>query len=281
MGTVKIFADSTCDLPPALIQQHQIGIVPLYVLFNDKSYGDGIDITTPELFRMVEKTGKLPKTAAPSPGDFIQAFAPSIEAGNNIIYIGLSTKFSATVNNALLAAQEFPPGRIQVVDSRNLSTGIGLLVMRAVDFAAEGLTAEAIASEIQTLTAKVSTEFIIDTLDYLHMGGRCSGISRFVGSVLKIRPSIKVVDGGMVPAQKFRGNRSKALQGLLATVQAARGRISPERIFVTHSISSDAPWLQSELVKQALVKDVIISQAGCVISSHCGPNSIGILFLKS
>lgn len=280
MARVKIFSDSTCDLPPDLIVQSQIGIVPLYVLFDDVSYGDGVDITTPVLYEKVKETGKLPTTAAPSPGEFIRAFAPWVEAGEDIVYIGLSSQFSATINNARLAAQEFPPGRVEVVDSQNLSTGIGLLVMRAADFAAEGLDAPSIAENIRSLRAKVRTEFIIDTLEYLHKGGRCSGITRFIGGVLQIRPSVRVVDGGMVPAQKFRGSRAKALQGLVKGVLAAKERISPERVFVTHSISEDAPYLQRELEKKAGVKEVLISQAGCVISSHCGPNAIGILYIE-
>lgn len=280
MAKVKIFADSTCDLPPHLLEQHQIGIVPLYVLFHDKCYRDGTDITTPELFKKVEETGKLPTTAAPSPGDFIAAFQPYLEEGWDIVYISISSKLSATLNNARLATQEFPRDRVWLVDSQNLSTGIGLLVMRAVDFAASGLGAEAIAAQVEALIPKVKTEFIIDTLDYLHKGGRCSGITRFVGSMLKIRPSIKVVDGGMIPAQKFRGHRSKALQGLLAGVLAEKMNISPERIFVTHSISPDAPTLQAELQAKTAAQAVIVSQAGCVISSHCGPNTIGILFIE-
>lgn len=280
MGKVKVFSDSTCDLPPDLIVQHQIGILPLYVLFNDVSYRDGIDITTPDLYKKVQETGKLPKTAAPSPGDFIAAFKPYIDAGDDIIYIGLSQQLSATLNNARLASQEFPEGRIEVVDSQNLSTGIGLLVMRAVDFAADGLDIHTIADKIKAMVPKVETEFIIDTLDYLHKGGRCSGIARFVGSMLKIRPSIKVVDGSMIPAQKFRGTRTKALQGLLNTALADKDNISPERIFVTHSVSDDALFLQKELRKNTTVREIPISLAGCVISSHCGPNTIGILYIK-
>ncbi len=280
MGKVKVFSDSTSDLPSDLIVQHQIGILPLYVLFNEVSYRDGIDITTPDLYKKVEETGKLPKTAAPSPGDIITAFKPHIDADEDIIYIGLSQQLSATLNNARLAALEFPEGRIEVVDSQNLSTGIGLLVMRAVDLAAEGLDIHIIADHIKAMVPKVETEFIIDTLDYLHMGGRCSGLARFVGSMLKIRPSIKVVDGGMIPAQKYRGTRVKALQGLLNTALADKDNISPERIFVTHSLSDDAPVLQEKLRKHTAAKEVLISQAGCVISSHCGPNTIGILYIK-
>jgi len=280
MGKVKIFGDSTCDLSPDLVEKHQIGIVPLYVLFNDESFRDGIEITTPDLYEKVEATGSLPKTAAPSPGDFILAFKPHIDAGEDIVYIGISTEFSATVNNARLAAQEFPPGRVEIVDSRNLSTGIGLLVMKAVDYAAEGMDCRTIAEKVRELVPKVETEFIIDTLEYLHKGGRCSGLTRFVGSMLKIRPSIKVVDGKMVPAQKFRGSRKKALAGLLNTALEMKEQISPERIFVTHSVSEDGPYLREELLKETGAKEVLITQAGCVISSHCGRNTIGILFIK-
>lgn len=280
MNKVKVFADSTCDLPPELIEQLQIGIVPLYVLFNEEIYRDGIDLTTPDLFKKVQELGILPTTAAPSPGDFIEAFTPSLAAGADIIYIGLSSKLSVNLNNARLAAEELPPGRLEVVDSMNLSTGIGLLVLRAADLAAQGLGISAIAAEIRALVPKVNTEFVIDTLDYLYKGGRCSGLTHFVGSMLKIRPSIRVLDGGMVPAQKFRGSRTKALQGLLAPVLAKKDSISPERIFVTHSLSDDAAFLQSELQKHTSVKEVLISQAGCVISSHCGPNCIGILYIS-
>lgn len=281
MGKVKVFSDSTCDLPPHLVERHQIGIVPLYVLFNDKSYQDGVDITTPELYKAVEATGSLPKTAAPSPVDFIQAFQPHIDAEEDIIYIGLSSEFSATFNNARLAAQEFPAGRIEIVDSRNLSTGIGLLVMKAVDFASEGMDVHTIAKKIQALVPLVETEFIIDTLDYLHKGGRCSGTTRLVGNMLKIRPSIKVVDGKMVPAQKHRGSRKKALDGLLANAIKHKGNISPTRVFITHSISEDGPYLKEKLLEQIDVEEIIITQAGCVISSHCGENTIGILFVKT
>ena len=279
MGKVKVFSDSTCDLSPELIEQHQIGIVPLYVIFND-SYRDGVDITTPDLYKMVEESGSLPKTAAPSPGDFITAWKPHVEAGEDIVYIGLSSELSATTNNARLAALEFPEGRIAIVDSRNLSSGVGLLVMRAADFAAEGLGVQEIADKVAELVPRVETEFIIDTLEYLHKGGRCSGVTRFMGSMLRIRPSIKVVDGKMTPAQKFRGSRKKALKGLLANALEHKHDISLERIFVTHSVSEDGPALREKLLAETQAKEVIITQAGCVISSHCGPNTIGILFIK-
>ncbi|MTI95483.1 MAG: DegV family protein [Firmicutes bacterium] len=280
MSRIKIFSDSTCDLSPELIERHQIGIVPLYVNFEENSFKDGINLSTSELYTKVQKIGMLPTTAAPSPGDFIKAFAPHVENNAQILYIGISSELSATISNARLAAEQFPPGQVTVIDSRNLSTGIGLLVMRAVDFRDQGLEVAEIAEKIQELAPKVETEFIIDTLEYLHKGGRCSGITRLVGGMLKIRPSIKVVDGKMIPAQKFRGSRKKALNGLLETALAQKDEISPERIFVTHSLSEDGPLLKAELEKHTQAREVIVTQAGCVISSHCGPNTIGILFIK-
>lgn len=278
MTGVKIFSDSTCDLSPRLVSQYDIGIIPLYVNFGEKSYRDGIDITTPQLYQLVEKTGSLPSTAAASPGEIIAAFKPYVDAGREVLFIGISSELSATVNNARLAAAQLPEGKVTVVDSRNLSTGIGLLVLEAADLAGRGLGAEAIAAGLAPLIPNVETEFIIDTLEYLHKGGRCSGIARFVGSMLRIRPSIKVKDGRMYPAEKFRGSRKKALTGLLANALANRDKIAG-RVFVTHSVSDNGPWLKEQL-EQHTEAEVFITQAGCVISSHCGPNTIGILYIK-
>lgn len=280
MARVKLFSDSTCDLTPELVQQYGIGIVPLYVHFGEEAYKDGVEMTTPLLYKKVEETGILPTTAAPSPGDIMQAFRPHVDAGEDIIFIGISTGMSATVNNARLAAAEFPSGKIAVVDSRNVSTGIALLLLKAADFAAQGMGIHDIAAKVSALTSKVQTEFIIDTLDYLHKGGRCSGLAKIMGSMLNIRPSITVIDGKMVPAQKFRGSRQKALNGLLQNALANKENISPERIFITHSVSEDGPWLKEQLEKHTDAKEVIITQTGCVVSSHCGPNTISILYLE-
>lgn len=279
MANVVLFSDSTCDLPQEIICQENIEIVPLYVIFNDKPLRDGIDITTPALYERVREGNNLPTTAAPSPGDFIAAFSPHIEAGNDILYVGLSAELSATNNNARLAAEHFPPGRVEVVDSRNLSSATGLLILKAADRLREGRSKEEIAHELRVLAPQVHTEFIIDILDYLHKGGRCSGLARLMGSMLSIRPVVKVVDGRMVPAEKLRGSRKKALNTLLSNALAKKEKIKG-RVFVTHSVSEDGPYLREQLLAQTQASEVIISQAGCVISSHCGPNTIGILFIQ-
>jgi DegV family protein with EDD domain len=280
MNKIKIFTDSTSDLTPELIKENDISIIPLYVNFDEKSFKDGVDISTEELYKKVEEYGMLPKTSAAPPAEFYQAFKPYIDKDYDIIFIGLSSALSSHLQNAVLAANQFPEGRIHIVDSLNLSSAIGLLVMKAVDFRAEGLNASEISEKVRALVPKIKTAFIIDTLDYLYMGGRCSSLENFFGGVLKIRPVVKVVDGKMILGQKLMGKRERALNTMLNNVIKEKDNISPERVMVTHSISNDADYLRNELNKHLDVNEVIETQAGCVISSHCGPNTIGILYIE-
>lgn len=280
MSNVKIITDSTSDLTPEILKKADISIVPLYVNFDEKSFIDGVNISTEELYKKVDEYGSLPKTSASSPTDFYKVFEPYIKEGKDIVFIGLSSGLSSHLQNAIIAANDFPEGRVHIVDSLNLSSAIGLLVMKAIDFRSEGMSAEEIANRVRTLVPKIRTAFIIDTLDYLHMGGRCSSVQSFVGGVLKIRPVVKVVEGKMILAQKLMGKREKALNTLLANVLKEKDNIDPARVMVTHSLSEDAPYLKAELEKGLQVNEVIITKAGCVISSHCGPNTIGILYIE-
>lgn len=281
MGTVRIVSDSTCDLSPELIKKHGIAIVPLYVIFEGKAYKDGIDITTEELYKKVEELNTLPKTSAPSPMDFQKVFRKHIENGEDIIYIGLSSKISSTLQNARLAAQEFPEGRIEIVDSENLSTGIGLLVMKAVDYAEEGLSASEIAARVRELVPRVRTRFIINTLDYLYKGGRCTALESFIGNLLNIKPVVSVRDGRMILEEKIRGKREKARSNMLENALADKENMMMERIFVTHSMDlEEAELLRESLQKEISGSEIIITDAGCVISSHCGPKTVGILYIK-
>lgn len=281
MGSIKIFADSTCDLPPEWIEEYRIGIIPLYVSFSENTYKDGVDLSTPELYRKVSETGKLPKTAAPSPADFIQAFTPFVEEGQQILYISLSSELSSTYQNALIAAGDFPEGQVTVFDSLNLSTGIGLQVMKAVHAASEGQSVSEIVKLLHKVRPQVETEFVIDSLDYLYKGGRCSGMQNLVGSLLKIRPVIKVIDGKMTPAYKIRGSREKALDQLLNNALSHLPEMDNDIIFVTHSLADeDAVHLKQALEAKTQARIVATSNAGCVISSHCGAKTIGILYTK-
>lgn len=281
MSNIRVFSDSTCDLPPELRENHQIGIIPLYVTFGEDAYKDGVDITPVQLFHKVDELGYLPKTASPSPADFIQAFAPVIEAGDDIIFIGISTELSSTCQNAIIAADSFPEGRIAVVDSRNLSTGIGLLVLKAVHAAEAGHHLEEVEQIVLSSRERIETEFIIDTLDYLHKGGRCSSLQNFIGSLLKIRPVVKVVDGKMILAAKLRGKREKTFEQLIQNALNWKEHLEGEIISVTHALApEEAIQFREILLRETNAKEVLLSEAGCVISSHCGPQTVGFVLSR-
>lgn len=282
MSRIKIFADSTSDLPKEWVDQHDIGIVPLYAVFGDESLKDGVDIVPEELYERVKTEGRLPKTAAPSPADFMACFGPYIEEGCDILFISLSSELSSTYQNALLAASEYPDGRVTVFDSLNLSTGIGLQVFKAVRAVKEGLSVPEIVDRLTQIRPQVDTEFVIDTLDYLYMGGRCSGMQNLIGSLLKIRPVIKVTDGKMTPAYKVRGKREKAMDQMLSNALSKTDEMDNDIIVVVHSMcEDDALYLQKVLQEKTNAKEVVLATAGCVISSHCGPKTIGIIYTKS
>ncbi|MGN7358191.1 DegV family protein [Paenibacillus sp. SAF-054] len=281
MPNLKIFTDSTSDLPGAWVEQYDIGIIPLYVVFGDEQLRDGVDIKPAELYERVSRHGSLPKTAAPSPADFMAAFEPFVHQGDSILYISLSSELSATYQNALIAAAEFPDASIRVVDSRNLSSAIGLLVMKAVRAARAGESVDAIVSLLEAVRPQVETEFVIDTLEYLYKGGRCSGVQNLLGSLLNIRPVIKVIDGKMTPAYKVRGKKEKAMDQMLQNALQKLDLMDDDLIIVVHSFAEDeAQYLQKVLQEKTTAREVAISTAGCVISSHCGPKTIGIMYTK-
>lgn len=280
MSTVKIFSDSTSDLPQGWKDTFNIGIVPLYVVFEEGTYKDGEDITPEEVYRRVAASGVLPKTAAPSPADFIAAFHPVISRGDDIVYISLSSSLSSTYQNALLAAGEFPEGRVQVIDSQTLCGGIALLVMKAVRASEKGHSAIEIAAMLKHSRNLVETEFVVDTLDYLYMGGRCSGMQNFIGSLLKIRPVLKLVDGSIVPISKIRGKKEKAVEQMLQNALVNVDRMDKELLIVVHTLAEeDALYLEAALREKTQVNEIAILNAGCVIGSHCGPHTVGLMYM--
>lgn len=281
MNNIKIFTDSTSDLSKELIAKNHISIIPLYVSFDDEIYRDNVDMDQLELYKKIDAHKMIPKTAAPSPQDFIDAFKPYIDKGDDILYIGLSSKMSATIQNANIAKEEFPDGKISIIDSHNLSTGMGLLVMKACDFRDQGMDIEEISQRIQGLVPKVRSSFIIDTLEYLHLGGRLSAIKSLIGGALKIKPIIKVVDGEMIVAHKVRGRKSKVVDYMLKDVLKDAENIDPSRIFITHSQGGESvSYLEEQLSINTNVDHIHITDAGCVISSHCGPGTVGILYVE-
>lgn len=273
---VRIITDSTADLPPALAAERDIAVVPLLVTLQGQTWRDGVEIDRDRLFALVEEKGQLPTTAAPAIGDLMAAF----QGDEPALFIGISSRLSSTVQNARLAAEDLG-GRVRVVDSLSLSSGIGLLALLAADLRDAGLPLEEIEQQVNAAKEGAWASFVIETMRYLHMGGRCTALQSIVGSVLQIRPHIQVLaDGTLGVRARLRGSRRKALDALLTDLRSHLPRLDRKRIFVTHSGCEDDAAELAEQVKQiAAPEEVLVTGAGCVISSHCGPDTIGILYL--
>ncbi|NMC01634.1 MAG: DegV family protein [Chloroflexi bacterium] len=274
---VHIFTDSTSDLSPELIARYNINVVPLTVHIADRTFRDDFSVSGKELFAMVDATGQLPTTSAPSVGEFTAAF----DRPGEVIYIGISSKLSASVANARLAAETFPAGKVRVIDSLNLSTGAGLLVLHAADLRDQGASAEEIEREVLAAVPKVRTSFVIDTMRYLYMGGRCTALQSLMGGLLQIRPVIYARPDGVLDVKdKIRGSRARTLDSMLRDFQAHRDEVDLRRVFITHAESAeDAAFLSAALAQLAPIQEISITSAGAVISCHCGPGTIGVLYL--
>ena len=281
MNKVKIIVDSTCDLTPEYIKEHDIIILPLGVTFGEEQFRDGIDITTEELYARVAKDKKLPKTAAISIGAAMEFFEKYVNEGYDIFYTGISSKMSSSYNNAAVAAQEFEEGRVVVYDSANLSTGIGLQVLKAVKLRDEGKSATEIKEYLEAkIKNNVRAQFLIEQMDYLHKGGRCSSLVHFLANSFRIKPIIRVKDGSMGVYKKPIGKLLNACNTLIDILKNDLSNIDPDCVMIT---SSNAPIAEkyiyekvSELVDPS---KIMVTHAGCVISSHCGPGTIGILYI--
>ena len=280
MSNIKITCDSTCDLPQELYAKYDVEVISLAVTLGDTLHRDGVDITAPELFDYVNETGTLPKTSAISMGEYLDVFGKYTAEGKTVIHINLSSNLSASHQNAVLAAQEL--SGVYVVDSRSLSTGSGHLVIEAAEMAAQGLDAETIVARLNEMKERLDVSFVLQTLEYLQKGGRCSSVAALGARALQLRPEIRVADGGMGVGKKYRGSMEKSVLDYVRGRLEGRDDIDTRRIFITHSTAPQ------ELVDKviALVKElhpfqeVITSVAGCTISSHCGPNCLGVLFFK-
>lgn len=273
----EIITDSTSDLSPQLIERFHIKRLPLTVFVDNHEIKDG-DLPLRELFDAVDRAGALPKTSAVPVVDFLQAFKATQD---DIICIDISSQLSATHQNSVLAAAEVKDKRIATIDSLNLSTGIGLLVVKAAELRDQGRSFDEIVAEIQATVPKIHTSFTIDTLDYLYKGGRCSALANIFGSLLHIRPVIEVrKDGTMGVKEKIGGARKRALLSMVDEFKSLLPKIDLHRVFITHTgCDADASFLEAELRKLAPIDEVCITYAGATIASHCGPNTIGILYI--
>ena len=281
MNRVKILTDSTSDLSKQMLLDYNIDSIPLYVRFDNEIYKDGIDLSTEELYQKVSEKKTLPKTSAVSPGDFITFFEKYLDKGYDIVYIGIGSKLSATIRSAHLAKDEINlPHRIHIIDSMNLSSGIALLVLKAKDLRDQGLSAKVIKEKIEALVPYVRSQFAISTLDYLHKGGRASGLAKLVGTMLSIKPIIKVVNGSLDVYKKPIGKMSRALDIMLEDLNKEKENIDLDYVFVTHTLANRQAVYMLDYVKRRFdIKHLIEGSAGCVISSHCGAGTIGILYI--
>lgn len=284
MNKVLIFSDSTCDLSKELLEQYNIKIVPLHVNFSDESYLDGVDINTLEVYEKVAEKNEIPKTAAVSPGEFIAFLKPYIDEGYDCFYTGLSSKMSATYQNLVIACEELPENRVFYSDSMNLSTGIGLLLLKACNYRDKGYSAHKIKRLIDELIPHVKVQFVIKTLDYLYKGGRCSSVSKFFGTFLRLKPMIVVRDGKMSVGKKNIGLLRKAVANMTNIFLHDFENIDPEFVFITDSYNAEGSYQEilADLDKHNVlsrIEHVYHTHAGCVIGSHCGDSTIGILYI--
>lgn len=279
---VSIVADSTCDLSQELLDKYKVKMIPLHILLGEKEYEDGVDLRPEEIYAWADDHKTTPKTSAPSVETVMQTFQPLLEKGDDIVCFSISESMSTTANVMRLAARQLEAeDRIIVVDSANLSTGIGLLVLEAARMALQGKTAEEIVAETERLKPKVRASFVVDTLTYLHRGGRCNGLEAMAGSMLKLHPKIVVSEGKMSSSKKYRGKIDKVILAYAKDMEEQLLQARKERVFITHSGCPEKTVLMVEQYLQSLSRfdEILITRAGGVISSHCGPGTLGVLFI--
>ena len=279
---VKIISDSTCDLSLELIKRYDIDIMSLHILLGEDEYKDGKNITPEEIFTWSDEHKTTPKTSAPSLTDAMEIIRPYVEQKREVICFSISGSMSTSGNVMRLAAEELEASDlVTVIDSANLSTGIGLLVIEAAVMAQAGRNAAEISEAIEILKPKVRASFVVDTLTYLYRGGRCNAVAAMAGSVLKLHPKIVVENGAMDASKKYRGKLHSVVMAYVRDMEDELKKARPERVFITHSgcdrkIVED---VQSYLQSLGVFDEILETRAGGVVSSHCGPGTLGVLFI--
>ena len=277
---VKIISDSTCDLSPELLERYDIAITPLCVIKDGKEFHDGVDITPADIFAHVDGGGELCSTAAVSQFEYTEMFTRYAKEYDEVVQINIGSNFSCCYQNACLAAQEFD--NVFVVDSGNLSTGQGLLVVAAAKLAQQGVSGIEIAERVRALAPKVEASFLIERLDYMRKGGRCSAVAALGANLLNLKPCIEVRNGKMAVCKKYRGSFEKCIRQYVKERLDGRTDIAGDLAFITH------PACQKNVVDAAMEEaarygafdEVIETRAGCTVSCHCGPDTLGILFVR-
>ena len=282
MNKIKIVSDSTCDLSKELLEKYDISIIPLCIILGEKSYFDGLDITPDEIYKWSNENKTTPKTAGITFDKLDEIVKPHMEAGEDIIYIGISEDMSSTCNTAKIYGEDQEYDRFFVINSKNLSTGIGLQVLRAAELRDAGKSAEEIVAEIEGARDLVRASFVVDSLTFLARGGRCTAATALMANALKLHPEIVVKDGKMGVGRKVRGKPAVAVsayfEGLLPSIQNA----DPKRVFITNSGCDPEiiKMVREKLEALGIFEEILETRAGGVISSHCGPATLGVLFYE-
>ena len=277
---IKILSDSTCDLSAQLLDQHNITLVPLTVVKGDEQFKDGVTITAADIFAHVAAGGDLCSTAANSIGEYEDMFAQYAPQYDGVIHINISSEFSSCYQNACIAAADFP--NVRVIDSRNLSTGQGLVVLKACELAKTAEDLDQLAEELRAFTDKVEASFLVDKLDYLAKGGRCSAVAALGANLLNLKPCIDVKGGKMGVSKKYRGKYDKCLLNYVKERLEGRDDIDPTTIFVTQTEVSDECYtgVMNAVREYGNFENIYETKAGCTVSCHCGPGTLGILFVR-
>ena len=279
---VKIISDSTCDLSPELIAKYDIDILPLHILLGEDEYEDGRNITPQQIYDWSDAHKTTPKTSAPSLAEAIDLFRPYIEEKREIVCFSISGSMSTSGNVMRLAAEELEASDlVTVIDSANLSTGIGLLVIEAAIMAGKGQSAAEIIAAIEVLKPNVRASFVVDTLTYLYRGGRCNAVSAMAGGVLRLHPKIVVENGAMDASKKYRGKINSVIMSYVKDMEEDLKSARPERVFITHSgcDRDTVNAVRSYLESFGIFHEILETRAGGVVSSHCGPGTLGVLFI--
>jgi len=276
---VKIISDSTCDLSPELIARYDIDVIPLHIILGEQDYLDGQGITPDDIYRWSDENRQSPKTAAISMEDALAALKPY--EGREVIVFTISGSMSSTYNVMRIAAEQMDAERIHVIDSKNLSTGVGLQVIAAAEMAAQGKSAAEIAEVIKADRALVRASFVVDTLTYLHRGGRCSSVAALMGGALKLHPRIGVAEGKMSAGKKYRGRMDRVIRDYVADMTDDLRQARKEHVFITHSGCDEETISAVQRMLEELhhFDEIHVTRAGGVISSHCGPGTLGVLFI--
>ena len=277
---IQICSDSSCDLGKALCERYDIKLNPFRITLGDESLIDGVEVTPDDLYAYHDRTGTLPRTSATNMAEHMEFFEKQLEEAEEVLFFTISSTMSVNNHAANLAAEEFE--NVYVIDSANLSTGVGLLIIAAAEMAEQGLSATEIKEKIEELKPRVNASFVIDSLEYLHKGGRCSAVAALGANLLKLKPCIEVKNGSMGVTKKYRGKYSEVLKTYAAERLADKDNIVTDHVFVTHA-GCDDEIVDSivSIVKETLnPKELHVTRAGATVSVHCGRNTLGVLFIQ-